>query len=141
MKNWRTEIPATLTLLILAATALACWLTYWNLNWFLQIPRPFTPTNSNLPLLELSPLGITLFAASAGLLGALAGLTRVQQKAEKLGLGVALMFLASGFLLTFLKYGIVAPLQLLDAVFTLLYVGAFVGEVFVAAVIISRVFG
>jgi hypothetical protein len=86
-------------------------------------------------------LGITLFAASAGLLGALAGLTRVQQKAEKLGLGVALMFLASGFLLTFLKYGIVAPLQLLDAVFTLLYVGAFVGEVFVAAVIISRVFG
>jgi hypothetical protein len=89
-------------------------------------------------MLELSPLGGALLVCTGGLVGALTGTTKVDDKVERTGLLVTLLFTFCALLLVFLKYGIVAPLGFFDYVFTLLYVGEFCMLVFIAARIIVR---
>ena len=136
----RAEIPAAVSVIILLATVVGLWFIYWNLSWLMQIPRIGTPTNSTLPTLELSPLGAALFAATGGLVSGLAATSKVDDKVERLGLGVAMLFGLCALFLIFLKYGIVAPLEILDSVFTIIYGGVFCALVLVVLRIIIRPF-
>jgi len=103
-----------------------------------QLDSPFPVPPGSLPRLELSALGLMLFGAFVGVVGAAAALTRVEGRIQKFCLEIALLVLCFVFLLIYFRYGIVPPLDYVDQIAT----GAFVTVYSVVAFsIVSTVAG